>query len=75
MYIDLDRMKAFTRRAMVGEPGATFAPAMGLIGTLIGLVQMLQNMSDPNTIGPAMAVVHDLLWRIARQPRLCSHLE
>ncbi len=34
----------------------TFAPAMGMIGTLIGLVQMLQNMSDPSTIGPAMAV-------------------
>lgn len=34
----------------------TFAPAMGLIGTLIGLVQMLQNMSDPSSIGPAMAV-------------------
>lgn len=34
----------------------TFAPAMGLIGTLIGLVQMLANMSDPSTIGPAMAV-------------------
>lgn len=34
----------------------TFAPAMGMIGTLIGLVQMLQNMSDPNAIGPAMAV-------------------
>ncbi|MDY6862079.1 MAG: MotA/TolQ/ExbB proton channel family protein [Thermodesulfobacteriota bacterium] len=34
----------------------TFAPAMGLIGTLIGLVQMLQNMDDPGSIGPAMAV-------------------
>jgi chemotaxis protein MotA len=33
-----------------------FAPALGMIGTLIGLVQMLQNMSDPNAIGPAMAV-------------------
>ncbi|MCD6319828.1 MAG: MotA/TolQ/ExbB proton channel family protein [Candidatus Desulfofervidaceae bacterium] len=33
-----------------------FAPAMGMIGTLIGLVQMLQNMSDPSSIGPAMAV-------------------
>ncbi len=31
-------------------------PAMGMIGTLIGLVQMLQNMSDPAAIGPAMAV-------------------
>lgn len=35
---------------------ATFAPAMGMIGTVIGLVQMLQNMNDPSSIGPAMAV-------------------
>jgi len=32
------------------------APAMGMIGTLIGLVGMLQNMDDPKTIGPSMAV-------------------
>lgn len=32
------------------------APAMGMIGTLVGLVQMLANMSDPAAIGPAMAV-------------------
>jgi chemotaxis protein MotA len=35
---------------------AEFAPAMGLIGTLIGLVQMLGNLQDPTSIGPAMAV-------------------
>ena len=35
---------------------ATMAPAMGMIGTLVGLVQMLANMSDPAAIGPAMAV-------------------
>jgi chemotaxis protein MotA len=29
---------------------------MGMIGTLVGLVQMLGNMSDPKSIGPAMAV-------------------
>lgn len=34
----------------------TAAPAMGMIGTLIGLVQMLANMDDPKSIGPAMAV-------------------
>ncbi|MDD3311023.1 motility protein A [Pseudodesulfovibrio sp.] len=34
----------------------SLAPAMGMIGTVIGLVQMLQTMSDPSTIGPAMAV-------------------
>ena len=32
------------------------APAFGMIGTLIGLVQMLANMSNPQDIGPAMAV-------------------
>lgn len=32
------------------------APAMGMVGTLIGLVAMLLNMSDPSAIGPAMAV-------------------
>ncbi|GAA4892354.1 flagellar motor protein PomA [Ferrimonas pelagia] len=32
------------------------APAMGMIGTLIGLVAMLNNMEDPKTIGPAMAI-------------------
>lgn len=31
-------------------------PAMGMIGTLIGLVNMLGNMADPKAIGPAMAV-------------------
>lgn len=32
------------------------APAMGMVGTLIGLVQMLSDMGDPKSIGPAMAV-------------------
>lgn len=32
------------------------APSMGMIGTLIGLVQMLQSLDDPSSIGPAMAV-------------------
>ena len=35
---------------------SNFAGAMGMIGTLIGLVAMLLNMSDPSAIGPAMAV-------------------
>jgi chemotaxis protein MotA len=32
------------------------APAFGMVGTLIGLVQMLSSMDDPASIGPAMAV-------------------
>ncbi len=35
---------------------AGFAPAFGMIGTLIGLIQMLSTLEDPSTIGPAMAV-------------------
>jgi chemotaxis protein MotA len=35
---------------------AGYSPAFGMIGTLIGLVQMLSNLSDPTSLGPAMAV-------------------
>jgi chemotaxis protein MotA len=35
---------------------AAYSPALGMIGTVIGLVQMLKTMDDPSTIGPAMAV-------------------
>jgi chemotaxis protein MotA len=34
----------------------SYAPALGMIGTLVGLVLMLQSMDDPSTIGPSMAV-------------------
>ncbi|MCR4425780.1 MAG: motility protein A [Firmicutes bacterium] len=33
-----------------------YAPAFGMIGTLIGLVLMLRKLDEPNTIGPGMAV-------------------
>ena len=42
--------------AMQYRSMADIAPAMGMIGTLCGLVGMLQNMSDPKAIGPAMAI-------------------
>jgi chemotaxis protein MotA len=35
---------------------AAMGPAWGMIGTLIGLINMLQDMDDPTPIGPAMAV-------------------
>ena len=46
---------AKTSRAIF-ESWGDFAPAVGLIGTLVGLVQMLANMGSPQTIGSAMAV-------------------
>jgi chemotaxis protein MotA len=55
-----DEMKALKDRHESAQGIFQFmgdiAPAMGMIGTLIGLVQMLQNLDDPSSIGPAMAV-------------------
>jgi len=45
-----------SRGAAVLKKAAEIAPAMGLIGTLIGLVQMLGNLDQPDQIGPAMAI-------------------
>ena len=42
--------------ASIFATAGALAPAFGMIGTLIGLVLMLQTMSDPSTIGPQMAV-------------------
>ncbi|MTI08566.1 motility protein A [Curvivirga aplysinae] len=53
-------IEAAAERAAVSvsvfKKAADLSPAMGLIGTLVGLVQMLGNLEDPNSIGPAMAV-------------------
>lgn len=38
------------------EKGSAAAPAFGMVGTLIGLINMLQQLNDPSTLGPAMAV-------------------
>jgi len=54
-----ERLSTAQRRAESAEVlrrAADIAPAMGLIGTLVGLVQMLGQLNDPAAIGPAMAV-------------------
>ena len=48
--------KRHTLGASIFTSMGVMAPAMGMIGTLVGLVAMLANMSDPKSIGPAMAV-------------------
>ena len=40
----------------VVEKAGEYAPAWGMIGTLIGLVLMLNNLETPETIGPSMAI-------------------
>lgn len=44
------------RTASITRRASEVAPAMGLIGTLVGLVQMLAELENPEAIGPAMAV-------------------
>ena len=44
-----------TAHAMLDQMGA-FAPAFGMIGTLIGLINMLKQLDDPDSLGPGMAV-------------------
>ena len=41
--------------AKILSAGGTYAPAFGMIGTLIGLVNMLSNLEDPTQIGAGMA--------------------
>jgi chemotaxis protein MotA len=54
---DIDSTKLRHKQgAAIFSAWGEIAPAMGMIGTLVGLVQMLGNMSDPKSIGPAMAV-------------------
>ncbi len=57
LYSELDKMEERHRASIaVWDALGAYAPAMGMIGTLIGLVQMLQNLNDPTAIGPAMSV-------------------
>jgi chemotaxis protein MotA len=50
------RYERHVAAAGMWSAAAEIAPSMGMIGTLIGLVQMFMSMRDPATIGAAMAV-------------------
>ncbi len=49
-------MERHTRGKAILDAMGKYAPAFGMIGTLMGLIFMLQNMDDPSAIGPGMAV-------------------
>ena len=51
---EFERQRHSMGKKLLDQMGA-FAPAFGMIGTLVGLVQMLQNLSDPSSIGGGMA--------------------
>ena len=62
------RQRHVQGKSMLDALGS-MAPAFGMIGTLVGLVQMLQNLSDPSSIGGGMAtaLLHDALRRHGRE--------
>jgi chemotaxis protein MotA len=53
--IEALRMRRLVAQDVFKKMGA-FSPAFGMVGTLIGLVQMLLNLENPKAVGPAMAV-------------------
>jgi chemotaxis protein MotA len=59
-YIMRQHLLKIAKRHQYGfsffEQMAKYAPAFGLLGTLIGLIALLANLSDPQRIGPNMAV-------------------
>ncbi|MFD1786095.1 motility protein A [Sphingomonas floccifaciens] len=57
--VDELRIARFERQRAAAEmwaAAAEFAPAMGMVGTLIGLVRLFTSMTDPSAIGSAMAI-------------------
>ncbi|GAB4435813.1 MAG: motility protein A [Anaerolineae bacterium] len=52
---DLAARRHATGIAVMGTLGA-MAPAMGMVGTVIGLIGVLRNLSDPSSLGPSIAV-------------------
>ena len=57
LEIDMEQTSSRHKaNASIFSQWAGLAGAMGMVGTLIGLVAMLLNMADPSAIGPSMAV-------------------
>ena len=53
---DLDAMEArHTQQAGLFQNAGGFAPTLGIIGTVMGLVHVLENLSDPDSLGPAIS--------------------
>lgn len=57
MNTEIDALEERHRKGrLIIEKAGEYAPAWGMIGTLIGLVLMLKNLNDPSSLGPNMAV-------------------
>lgn len=57
LFTDINQLQTRHKEGkQILEAGGNFAPAFGMIGTLVGLIQMLSGLDDPSTIGAGMAV-------------------
>ncbi len=57
LEIDIEQIETRHKQGQeIFEQMGAYGPAFGMIGTLIGLVQMLAGLEDPSTIGAGMAV-------------------
>ncbi len=57
LEVEIDKVEQRHRvSAGVLESMGNFSPAFGMIGTLIGLIFMLQSLDDPSSIGPSMSI-------------------
>lgn len=63
---DLDAMRSrHSRGARTLRSAGGFAPTLGIIGTVIGLVHVMTNLSSPQTLGPAIgAAFTATLWGV-----------
>ena len=64
--LEVEQMRVRHRQgAAFWQNAAGFAPAFGVAGTVIGLIDMLANLSDPSALGPALAVAFSTtLWGV-----------
>jgi chemotaxis protein MotA len=57
LEIEIDSFEQrLDQQAKIFESAGGYAPTMGIIGTVMGLIHVLGNLSDPSTLGPAIAV-------------------
>ena len=57
LYLEIEKIQERHKQGITFFEGlGELAPAFGMIGTLIGLVKMLKDMSDPTAIGPSMSI-------------------
>ena len=64
--LEVEQMKVRHKQgAAFWSNAAGYAPAFGVAGTVIGLIDMLNNLSDPSALGPALAVAFSTtLWGV-----------